>query len=292
MKETTKRILSLILAFVMVLGLLPGLSVNVSAAEVVIDAAIFCSDVHGSTDDLTSVLGGVKTSGVDYSSIGFVGDTDLTVANTTSIVQSALDDTDIQVMFSYASSHDGSDIANSWDYSGEVEGVSKNYLVYTIRETDMENASDANTAALAFTTWYNDLTADQKALPIFILSHRPLHDRRDDNAGAATWYDAISTAAESSDIVFFWGHNHTGETDVDTAAYYVAKDGTETFTVYKGETVTPNFTYMNAGYINANNQNPARKGIATTVQITAGSLIFQDYDSSAANSRSTVTLWA
>ena len=81
MKETTKRILSLVLAFVMVVGLLPGLSVNVSAAEGVIDAAIFCSDVHGSTSDLTSVLGGVKTSGVDYSSIGFVGDTCLTVTN-------------------------------------------------------------------------------------------------------------------------------------------------------------------------------------------------------------------
>ena len=278
-----KRILAMLLAVVMVVGLIPA---TVFAADTVLDAAIFCSDVHGSTSDLKSVLGGVKTSGVTYSSIGFVGDTCLTVANTESAVNSGLGYTP-KVMFSYAASHDtedGADISTNWDYSGEVEGVSDYYLVYTIRETDMQNASGASTAAPAFTSWYNGLTAAEKALPIFIMSHRPLHDRRDDNAGAATWYDAISAAAESSDIVFFWGHNHTGDNSVDQAAYYVAKDGTETFTVYNGDTVVPNFTYMNAGYINANNQNPARLGVATTVQITAKSLIFQDYNSSGAYS--------
>ena len=283
MNQTAKRILSLVLCLAMLVGIFPAFALGAKAAETVIDAAIFCSDVHGSSSDLTSVLSGVKTSGVDYSSIGFVGDTALTVATTTSTVQSALGDTNISVMFSYAASHDtenSADISTNWDYSGEVEGVSDYYLVYTIRETDMQNSSGASTAAPAFTTWYNGLTAAQKALPIFIMSHRPLHDRRDDNAGAATWYSAISAAAETSDIVFFWAHNHTGETEVDTAAYYVAKDGDETFTVYNGETVTPNFTYMNAGYINANNQNPARIGVATTVQITADSLIFQDYNSS------------
>ena len=272
-----KRILAMLLAVVMVVGLIPA---TVFAADTVLDAAVFCSDVHGSTSDLTSVLSGVKTSGVDYSSIGFVGDTCLTVANTTSVVQSALGDTNIDVMFSYASSHDtedGADINKNWDYSGEVEGVSDYYLVYTIRETDMKNNT---TAEADFTTWYNGLTAAEKALPIFIMSHRPLHARRSDNANAADWYNVISAAAESSDIVFFWGHNHTGENSTDTNAYYVAKDGTETFTVYNGETVTPNFTYMNAGYINANNQNPGRINVATTVQITADSLIFQDYTTS------------
>ena len=283
MKNMTKRIISFVLCLAMLVGLMPGFAFGAEAEGTVLDAAIFCSDVHGSTSDLTSVLGGVAKSGVDYSSIGFVGDTCLTVANTTSIVQNALGDTAISVMFSYAASHDtedGADIDENWDYSGEVEGVSEHYLVYTIRETDMQNSSDASSAAPAFTNWYNGLTDAQKALPIFILSHRPLHDRRDDNAGAATWYDAISAAAESSDIVFFWAHNHTGDNSVDQAAYYVAKDGTETFTVYNGDTVVPNFTYMNAGYINANNQNPKRLGVATTVQITADSLIFQDYNSS------------
>lgn len=282
MKRGFTKALALLLALVMLVGILP-MSALAAETGTVLDAAIFCSDVHGYNSDLTSVLGGVKTSGVDYSAIGFVGDTCLTVANTTSTVQSALGDTDISVMFSYAASHDtedGADISTNWNYSGEVEGVSDYYLVYTIRETDMQTASNASTAAQAFTTWYNGLSAADKAKPIFILSHRPLHERRNDNAGAAGWYTAISAAAKTSDIVFFWAHNHTGETSVDTNAYYVAKNGTESITVEGGSTVVPNFTYMNAGYINANNQGPARIGVATTVQITADSLIFQDYNSS------------
>ena len=244
-----------------------------------LDAAIFCSDVHGSSSDLTSTMSGVATSGVYYSSIGFVGDTCLTVAKTESAVNSGLGYTPT-VMFSYASSHDtenSADISTNWNYSGEVENVSDYYLVYTIREDDMKSDTGADDA---FTSWYDGLTDAEKKLPIFIMSHRPLHDRRDDNAGAAGWYSVISAAAESSDITFFWAHNHTSESSVDTAAYYVAKDGTETFTVYQGNTVVPNFTYMNAGYINANNQNPKRIGVATTVRITADSLIFQDYNAS------------
>ena len=278
-----KRILAMLLAVVMVVGLIPA---TVFAAETVLDAAIFCSDLHGSTSNLESILGQLSGNGVDYSSIGFVGDTCLNEADLESLVKEKLGDSAITDMYSYAESHDGKDggdIYKNWDYSGEVEGVSSYYLVYTIRETDMQNSSGASTAAPAFTSWYNSLTTAEKALPIFIMSHRPLHDRRDDNAGAATWYSAISAAAETSDIVFFWAHNHTGEDDVDRAAYYVASSrngGTETISVYNGSTVVPNFTYMNAGYIDANGQNPKRKPVATTVQITADSLIFQDYTTS------------
>ena len=288
--KMTKRILAFVLCFAMLLGMAPMFALRADAAENVLDAAIFCSDVHGSTSDLTSVLSGVKTSGVDYSSIGFVGDTCLTVANTTSTVQSALGDTDIAVMFSYAASHDtenSADIADDWDYSGEVEGVSDYYLVYTIRETDMQTTSAASTAAAAFTTWYNGLTDAQKKLPIFIMSHRPMHERREGCDGGAEWYNVISAAAKTSDIVFFWAHNHTGETSVDTDAYYVEKNGTEYVKITNGDSVIPNFTYMNAGYINANNQDPERINVATTVQITADSLIFQDYTTSGEYTNST-----
>ena len=256
--------------------MLTASSAAAAAVSGVLDAAIFCSDVHGSSSDLTSVMGGIKTSGVTYSAIGFVGDTCLTVAETKSAVNSGLGDTPT-VMFSYASSHDTADISTNWNYSGEVKNVSKYYLVYTVRETDMETDTGADED---FTTWYNGLTAEEKTLPIFIMSHRPLHERRNDNAGAAGWYTAVSAAAETSDIVFFWAHNHTGESSADTNAYYVPNDGSEKITVAGGSTVGLNFTYMNAGYINANNQNPARIGVATTVQITADSLVFQDYNES------------
>ena len=250
------------------------------AVSGLLDAAIFCSDLHGETGDLESILTKISGNGVDYSAIGFVGDTCLYEASLESLVKEKLNDSAITDMYSYTSSHDGKDggdIKTNWNWSGEVEDVSNYYLVYTINETDMQSDTGA---ASEFTTWHNGLTAAEKTLPIFIMSHLPLHARRGDNKGAAAWYSAISTAAESSDIVFFWAHNHTGESSADTNAYYVAKDGTESFTVYNGSTVVPNFTYMNAGYIDANGQSPKRKPVATTVQITADSLVFQDYTTS------------
>ena len=271
-----KRLISMVLVLVMLVGLMP--TAAFAATDTVLDAAIFCSDLHGSTSELSSVLSAIGTN-IDASAIGFNGDTCLNEADLEELVKEKLSDTSIEDVYSYASSHDGKDggdIGDNWDYSGKCF-ENANYIIYTIRETDMISDTGADEA---FTTWYNGLTAAQKAKPIFILSHRPLHARRNDNNGAAGWYTAISAAAESSDIVFFWAHNHTGDNSVDQAAYYVAKDGSETITIQGGSTVGLNFTYMNAGYMNANGQNPARKPVATTVQIYADKLVFQDYTTS------------
>ena len=67
-KETSFKLLSLLLSLCMIVGLLPT-AIFAATDSTVLDAAIFCSDVHGSTSDLSSTLSGVKTSGVDYSSI-------------------------------------------------------------------------------------------------------------------------------------------------------------------------------------------------------------------------------
>lgn len=102
MKKVSVRVLSLLLVLCMVIGFVP---VGALAAETVLDAAIFCSDVHGSTSDLSSVLSGVKTSGITYSAIGFVGDTCLTTSTVSSTVNSALGYTP-EITYSYAASHD------------------------------------------------------------------------------------------------------------------------------------------------------------------------------------------
>lgn len=246
--------------------------------EAPIDAAVFCSDVHDSTSDASSVFSGVKTSGLTFSTASFVGDTftdtSSSYSTVTSVVQSALGDANVECFYSYGSHDSKSDIE---DVTGLL--YSENYYIYTISQTDMASASNAAVEAENFTTTVSGL---DKTKPLFIISHMPLHARRNDNNGAANWYEAISVAAEAMDITFFWAHNHTSESSVDTAAYYVAKDGSETMEIEGGSTVTPNFTYMNAGYINANGQNPARKGIATTVAIYEDYIVFQDYNSSGA----------
>ena len=84
-KSFGKRILSLVLALTMIVTLIPSSLIRVEAATGdLLAAAIFASDVHGSTSDTTSVFSGIKTSGITYNTIGFVGDTDANPSTITS----------------------------------------------------------------------------------------------------------------------------------------------------------------------------------------------------------------
>lgn len=253
-------------------------------ATTLVAEAVFASDVHASTSAVSGVFSAIES---DYganiiSGAGFAGDTAGDGANgggdssytdpadITSAVKTALNDQTVECVYSYGS-HDKGYVT---DMTGQLY-ANANYYVYAISQSDMSSSSSAKTATESFTTW---VATTDAAKPIFILSHQPLHERRNDNGGAANWYTAIEAAAGTRDITFFWAHNHTGETSVDTNAYYVAKDGSETFTVEGGSTVTPGFTYMNAGYIGKSGV--GRGGVASLVSIYSDSMVFQDYNSS------------
>lgn len=105
----------------------------------------------------------------------------------------------------------------------------------------------ATEASAFFTNWVNTLT-DNK--PIIIMSHLPMHYRRLDNHGGDIWYKAISEAAKKQDIVFLWGHNHSGETTLDTDCYLLAPgDKIKIQTHSNQNSYTLNFYYVNAGYV-------------------------------------------
>ena len=277
-RSYTKRLFAMLLCVMLVVGMLPT---TVFAAETgaLVDAAIFCSDVHGNPDAVAEVFAGIDST-LNPSTASFVGDTDCSTSSVTTQAQSVFPGA--KCFYAYGS-HDSGYVDDVTDvlYNGD------NYAIYAISQSDMESYSAAKTASANFASQIADV-AESK--PLFILSHMPLHARRSDNDGAGFWCDAINAAAASRDIVFFWAHNHTGETSADTNAYYVAKGSTMTVEddssdnnkSSKTSSKSLDFTYMNAGYIDANNQNPARKPVATTVKITADSLIFQDYTSSGA----------
>ena len=258
MKEM-KRILALVLCFVMLVGMMPAIALNADAATV-IDAAIFCSDVHGNPSTVTSVFNGIKSADSTFnpSTASFVGDTQTTASSVTSAAQEVY--SSVQCIYAFGN-HDDEGNYGIEDFTGLSYGSSStNYYIYTISENDMSTSSPDTSG---FTSTVAGL---DKTKPLFVISHMPLHQRRNDNNGAAAWYEAISAAAESMDIFFFWAHNHTTEGTADTAAYYVAKNGSETISIQGGSTVTPNFTYANAGYIDPPNT-PARNNVATAVRI-------------------------
>ena len=125
----------------------------------------------------------------------------------------------------------------------------------------------AESSAKNFLKWVDSLTDNA---PIVVMSHMPLHYNRGDNFGGQIWYEALSKAAKTHDVLFLWGHNHTLEekaadyTDredeklADRFKYFLTPsdfltpgDPMDIQCADKGETasVRLNFFYANAGYI-------------------------------------------
>ena len=246
--------------------------------------AVFGSDVHADTAQLLSVLKGVAGAGVAPEVIGFLGDTMLPMATVSSNVNTAFG-YDPNIVYVYAAKHEdpsqdsdavGCDIGTKWNFTGQA--YAGEYYVYVINEADVIEAS--NTSETKFAEWVAGL--EDKTKPIFVLTHRPFHYRRNDNKNGADWFRAIYKEAENLDIVVFWAHNHYQEAQVDIDAYYVEKDGTEQLTLSDGSKSIPNFTYANAGYIDANdsvygNYDVKRRPYVTAAEVTADSIILQDY---------------
>ena len=110
----------------------------------------------------------------------------------------------------------------------------------------------AESAARSFTEWVATI-ADHD--PIVVMTHVPLHANRKDNIGALTWYEALTAAARTHDLLVLWGHNHTMEehgNDSDQYSYLFTVG--DSLDVQGDSTVGVvrrplNFTYANAGYL-------------------------------------------
>lgn len=105
--------------------------------------------------------------------------------------------------------------------------------------------------AAQFTAWASALP-DRK--PLFIMSHIPLHAHRTDNLGALEWTRAFDRAARQRDVFVFFGHNHTAEhlSALERQCYFIPAGNPLTVQGSQKEeqpTLSPRFTYLNAGYI-------------------------------------------
>ena len=114
---------------------------------------------------------------------------------------------------------------------------------------------------------FNKLAENEETRPLFIAGHVPLHftartssrHSTGDNMYAEYVFDAVNKAAESLDIVYLVGHNHSKGWDCylggssifkrlgDTILIPEAGVNTANTDSYTIETL--NFTYMNAGYL-------------------------------------------
>ncbi|MGN1419700.1 MAG: VWA domain-containing protein, partial [Acutalibacteraceae bacterium] len=133
------------------------------------------------------------------------------------------------------------------------------YITYALNEdvfASYQSQGTVEALAKKLQTYLSELIAAGDTRPVFVLSHVPLHaSDRKDNTYAKLIVDVLNEAAESLDIVFMFGHNHSSDYDdyIGGAVNYIAKgEDLRVFNLGSDTEYTEspiNFTYMNYGYV-------------------------------------------
>ncbi len=156
------------------------------------------------------------------------------------------------------------------------------YGVFVINEEEYDQFGDGGEAtAAAMQAYFNEKLADPTwgNKPIFVLCHVPLHysmRTETSNSGktAMPMVEVLNEAgAQGLNILFLFGHNHSGGYDdfLGGGSVYLKKGDTMIVPEYSDnfkynwETVTLNFTYMNVGYVGYNADNGYGADVALTV---------------------------
>ena len=313
-----KRVAAMLLCLVMLFTCLPVGALAADTTGEVVDAAIIFSDLHTSSSDykqstVTGIMTALKNTGLPFSSVTSAGDAfSVNADNTkytgktstiTGCIQSVLGNVPVNYVWSdhdryamqaddktllsndsglvYGAGADGQygtdDDANYYIYSLSMADLSTNNRYYADFHTDAEVAQ----AIADFTEAAASLKQDRH---LFIASHQPLLDRRNDNGHAYEWATAINAVAENMDVAFFFGHNHSHDVAKD---YYYAKG--ETMSVCSDSSgnardVVLNFTHMSAGYMDpastGSTSNTTRQGVAVAITIYEDAINYTTYNAS------------
>lgn len=182
------------------------------------------------------------------------------------------------------------------------------YLLYTINEDDFPEKQDilgnlaVKSTAKNLKSALDKLVRNGEKRPVIIMTHVPLHhsSRRDgaDNKYSSLIFDVINDAAKTLDIVFLFGHNHSGNYDnyLGGSVNYLSSgdkiripdSGNPSH--YNDRVL--NFTYTNYGYVN--NTSNSNSGSSTNVptvgmiQITTSNIILSKFSEKSLVSTHTV----
>lgn len=316
-----KRILVVILSLLLILSLMPINVLQSYAAEEPIATLFFASDYQEKTgygkpkDNLSALMDAVNTSGKgenvdtavfcgDFSSSGYNYNAD--VSSNTSEVKTLAGQkfSNLKNTVMLQGNHD---IFNS-DMSSTGAHEYDNYIIYVMNTQDANPwnqgaagaKSKVQTAAGNLETYLNGLISSGDKRPVFIATHVPLHMssrtsslyNSGDNMYSSYLFDVINTAAESLDIVYLYGHNHSHGWDsyLGGSSVYRTKgdilpvpdcNGVTTGNTDKYTNKTLNFTYMNAGYVGyySENTSPADDTLTcSVVEIYSDRMTVTRYD--------------
>ena len=321
-RRASVRVLSFLLALCMVLGMVPmqvfadddlttaeGSFAYTGTTEYIFVA----TDRHANTSILATMIDAMEAkigeNELDYLALGgdMVGSGDnhptyksSTVLSEITGATSSLSAANVDIVAGIHDMNVNDDAGIVLPYSGGGAQIyeGKNFYVYGVPESCISGAVsdvDPETEANDFVKWATNTDGDgvdiDTSKVIIVVSHYPLHVRRNDNVGATYWCDALNTVAVGNDttidrnVAFFWGHNHTSESSADTAVYHVAPNSTlsvQGTTKNSSVSKTIYFTYANAGYLNSHSS-------ATLITITGSTITFDKYKESSVSTSNSVT---
>ena len=129
-----------------------------------------------------------------------------------------------------------------------------NYVIYVINEDDFPSSSSTsnsrvNNVASKLDSYLKNMVDWKIKKPVFVITHVPLHKTsRNDNKPANILINVLNKYGDKLDIIFMFGHNHSGGYDnCNGGSINFIKKGDKL--TYAAGTNTIKFTYMNAGYV-------------------------------------------
>lgn len=281
------------LALCMIVGLVP--SSAYAATESNTEYLFFATDRHANASVIGNIINNMEShigeNELDYLGLGgdMVGSgsnhpsyNSSTVLGEITAATSSLSAQNVDIVAGIHDMNVNDDAGIVLEYGSDGAQIYEgdNYYVYGVEEYCISEASNSDVwskQANAFVEWANSDEVNQSKA-IFVLSHYPLHAKRNDNDGAYYWHTALNTVATGSktgtevvrDIVFFHGHNHTVDSNE-----YVYNVG-DTMSIQNDSSTASEsiyYTYATAGYLNENSK-------ATLVAIDNDSITLTKYGTS------------
>lgn len=288
-----KKIIAIILSAVLMLSACVLSYAEQAPYASVVTASDFQNVGNGAFDRFEAILGKMKADGLDkLDSVLTGGDYSLLlynqaksdIAKIKGIVLDAFPETDPNAVVNIQGNHDNAteEFADTGFYDMGA------YCLYVINEDNFfwkQSSSDGK----AIKALAQDVDAKLDTMleaddlrPVIVITHVPLHhtDRNDygDNMYASYIFDVLNEKGKQLDIIFLFGHNHSGSYDdyIGGSVNFLSKGdeiripmsdkkGKDCYTSEK-----LNFTYANCGYVgtskNAVNDSSTNKLTAGLIQ--------------------------
>lgn len=299
--KNLRRFIAAVLSVLLLGGTFSGMAVPVKASEADEHKLFFASDYQGSAapDNLEAITKNIKEAGIEPELAVWCGDyiagagwVDPTGENTAAEMKESYNNILtvmtgrwplLEYMF-LQGNHDSTALVNNGTLTPTGAKEYDDYIVYIINKDDFpwaqgvdndftsssKSKATVEKTASNLNNYLEGLIENDCTKPVIIATHVPLAWSARTSDWSAGWldniyagilFDVINEAAEKLDVLYLFGHNHSGQYDqyLGGSVNYLHEgdvmkvpDGTEGHQNYTSQVI--NFTYLNAGYMGYTNK--------------------------------------